>query len=162
MQQSLVRRTLAGISFGLLLAALAPASAQTCSLATVAGSWGATLTGTILFLAPPSGPGPVPAAAVLRFNIDTAGNVSGTEARNVGGGFANETFKGTASVNPNCTGTATVMFFESGVLVRTSVLAAVFDDLSTQIRLVQKSLTVPSGSKVPVVITVEGKKLGGD
>jgi hypothetical protein len=80
----------------------------------------------------------------------------------VGGGFANETFKGTFTVNPNCTGTTTVQFFQSGVLVRTSVLALVFDDLSTQLRLVQKSLTLPDGTKVPVVITAEGKKLGGD
>jgi len=41
-------------------------------------------------------------------------------------------------------------------------LALVFDDLSTQVRLVQKSLTLPNSTKVPVVITVEGKKLGGD
>jgi len=29
-------------------------------------------------------------------------------------------------VNPNCTGTTTVQFFQSGALVRTSVLAIVF------------------------------------
>jgi hypothetical protein len=88
------------------------------------------------FSYPPTGLGPVPVAAVLRFDIDTAGSVSGTEARNVGGGFANETFKGMVFVNPNRAGTTTVMFFESGVLVRTSALALVFDDLSTQVRLV--------------------------
>jgi hypothetical protein len=126
-------------------------------LATVAGSWAATLTGTIIL---PTGA--VPAAAVLRFNIDAMGNSSGTEARNVGGGFANETLKGTATVKPNCTGTATVQFFESGVLVRTSVVALVFDNLSTHVRMVQKSLTLPDGTKVPVVITLEGEKLTGD
>jgi hypothetical protein len=135
-------------------------SAQaTCSLATIAGGWAATLAGTILFPAPP---GPVPAAAVLRFNIDSMGDVSGTEARNVGGRFANETFKGTVTVNPNCTGSTTVSFFESGMLVRKSVVALVFDILSTHFRGVQKSLTLPDGTKVPVVITVEGEKLTGD
>jgi hypothetical protein len=59
-------------------------------------------------------------------------------------------------------GTTTVMLFESGVLVGTSVLVLVFDDLSTQVRLVQNSLTLPDGTKVPVVIMAEGKKLGGD
>jgi len=78
------------------------------------------------------------------------------------GRFANEILKGTVSVNPNCTGTATVMFFESGALQRTSVLSLVFDVLSTHVRMVQKSLTLPGGTKLPVVVTVEGEKLGGD
>jgi len=164
MTRSIVRTILVVLSVATLyMMTLAPeASAQTCSLATIAGSWAATLTGTVLFPAPPTGQGPVPVAAVLRFNVDTAGKVSGTEARNVGGGFANETLKGTASVNPNCTGTATVMFFESGALQRTSVLSLVFDVLSTHVRMVQKSLTLPDGTKLPVVVTVEGEKLGGD
>src|SRR5438552_3497468 len=151
MTRSLVRTILVVLSVATLYMSLAPeVSAQaTCSLATIAGSWGA-----ILFPAPP---GPVPAAAVVRFNIDAMGNVSGTEARNVGGGFANETLKGTVSVNPNCTGTATVNFFQSGALVRTSVLAVVFDNLSTHVRMVQKSLTLPDSTKVPVVITLEGE-----
>jgi hypothetical protein len=76
--------------------------------------------------------------------------------------FANEILKGTVSVNPNWTGTATVMFFESGALERTSVLSLVFDVLSTHVRMVQKSLTLPDGTKLPVVVTVEGEKLGGD
>src|SRR5438046_7790147 len=129
----IVRTILVVLSVATLYMSLAPkVSAQaTCSLATIAGSWGATLTGTILFPAPP---GPVPAAAVVRFNVDAMGNVSGTEARNVGGGFANETLKGTVSVNPNCTGTTTVNFFQSGDLVRTSVLAIVFNNHSTYLR----------------------------
>lgn len=88
------------------------------------------------FFLPSHRAGSGPSGGVLRFDIDTAGSVSGTEARNVGGGFANETFKGMVFVNPNRAGTTTVMFFESGVLVRTSALALVFDDLSTQVRLV--------------------------
>jgi len=132
---------------------------NTCSMATLAGDWAATLTGTILF---PSPTGPVPAAAVLRYNLDRAGIVSGTEARNVGGMFVNETLQGRATVNANCTGTATVNIFQRGVLVRTAVLAVVYDELSTQVRMVQKSLTFPNGTKVPVVVTVEGKKLSGD
>src|SRR6266481_3167638 len=121
MTRSLVRTILVVLSIATLYMSLAPeASAQaTCSLATIAGSWAATLTGTILFPAPP---GPVPAAAVVRFNVDAMGTVS---------------------VNPNCTGTTTVNFFQSGALVRTSVLAIVFDNLSTHVRMVQKSLTLP-------------------
>jgi len=164
MTRSIVRTIFVVLSVAALhmMVSAPAASAQTCSLATIAGGWAATLNGTILFPAPPTGPGPVQVAAVLRFNVDTAGQVSGTEARNVGGRFANEILKGTVSVNPNCTGTATVMFFESGALQRTSVLSLVFDVLSTHVRMVQKSLTLPDGTKLPVVVTVEGEKLGGD
>jgi len=42
--------------------------------------------------------------------------------------------------------------------VRTSVLTIVFDDNSKQVRMVQKSLTLPNGTQLPVVITVEGRK----
>jgi hypothetical protein len=161
MAHRFLRTILAVLSVAMLYVSLAPeAPAQdTCSLATIAGKWGATLTGTVLFPAPI---GPAPAAAVIRFDIDTAGNVSGTEARDVGGKFANETLKGKVSVNQNCTGTTTVNFFESGALVRTSALSLVFDVLSTHVRMVQRSLILPNGTKVPVVITVEGEKLSGD
>src|SRR5438874_5763278 len=111
MTRSIIRTILVVLSVATLYMSLAPeASAQTCSLATVEGSWAATLTGTILFPAPT---GPVQAADVLRFNLDRAGNVYGTEARNVGGGFANESIKGTFTVDPKRTGTTTEQFFQS-------------------------------------------------
>lgn len=50
----------------------------TCSLATVAGKYG------------------------------SEGNLSGAEARKVGGGFADETFTGTETLSPNCTATSTL------------------------------------------------------
>jgi hypothetical protein len=113
-----------------------------------------SFTGTLL---PPTGP--VPGAAVGRLSVDEDGNISGTEARNVGGGFANETITGSWSVNSDCTGTVTVNIYESGILVRTSVLAAVFVDHSSKLRLVQESLTLPDGTTIPVVVTVEGDRL---
>jgi hypothetical protein len=129
-------------------------AAETCSNAKAAGNWGLTLTGTLLL---PTGP--VPGAAVARARIDAAGNISGTEARNVGGGFANETITGSWNVNSDCTATLTVIIYESGVLVRTSVLSAVFVDDSNKVRMVQESLTLPDGTTIPVVITADGNKL---
>lgn len=85
--------------------------------------------------------------------------MSGTEARNVGGGFANETLRGTFAVNPDCTGTATVQFLESGNLVRTSVIATVWDDNANELRFVQESLVLPDGTNVPVVVTGEARKI---
>jgi len=144
-----------------LLVSLSPAAvAAKCSNTTVAGSWGLTLTGSLLL---PTGS--VLGAAVGTLNVDSAGNITGTEARNVGGGFANETAAGSWTVNPDCTGVATLNIYASGVLVRTSVLSLVFDQNSTEIRMVQQSLTLPNGTAIPVVVTVQGSKMissGGD
>jgi hypothetical protein len=91
--------------------------------------------------------------------LDAEGNVAGTEARNVGGGFANETFTGTQTLSPNCTATSTLKFFESGQLVRTSVITLVWDDNFNEFRFVQQSLMLPDGTNVPVVVTGEGRKV---
>jgi hypothetical protein len=156
MKRNIARTTLAVISVATLCLALVPAAlaAETCSNAKAAGNWGFTLTGTLIL---PTGP--VPGAAVGRFSVDAAGNISGTEARNVGGGFANETITGSWTVNPDCTATVTVNIYESGVLGRTSVLAAVLVNNSNKIRAVQESLTLPDGTSIPVVITLDGNKL---
>jgi hypothetical protein len=156
MKRKIVRATLLMISLATVCVGMAPAvqAAEHCSNAKAAGNWGLTLTGTLIL---PTGP--VPGAAVGRVRIDAVGNVSGTEARNVGGGFANETLTGSLTVNSDCTATLTVYIYESGVLVRTSVLAAVFVDDSNKVRMVQESLTLPDGTTIPVVITVEGIRL---
>jgi hypothetical protein len=104
----------------------------------------------------------VPIAAVGRAVLDDMGNVTGTESRSVGGGFADETFTGTYTVNPDCTGTATLAFSESGKLVRTSILSLIFDDHEREIRMVQKSLQLPTGAFLPVVITVEARRISAE
>jgi hypothetical protein len=55
--------------------------------------------------------------------------------------------------------TLTANVYESGNLVRTSVLALVLVDNSSKIRAVQESLTLPDGTNIPAVITVDGNKL---
>jgi hypothetical protein len=156
MKRNLARTTLLISVTALCLGVVPVQAAEHCSNAKAAGEWGFTLTGTLLLPAPT---GPVPGAAVGRLTVDAAGNISGTEARNVGGGFANETITGSWTVNADCTATVIANIYESGVLVRTSVLAAVFVDHSNKIRAVQASLTNPDGSTIPVVITLEGNKL---
>jgi hypothetical protein len=120
----------------------------------VAGHFGGTLTGTLIL---PTGG--VPAGAVFTLDISTAGSISGTEARNVDGGFADETLEGTLTVDANCTGTASFRVFESGVLVRKTVFSLVFDDHSTELRAAEQSLVLEPGDKVvPAVITADAKK----
>jgi hypothetical protein len=148
-------QTTLGLILIVILASLAPeAHANSCSPARSSGQYGFTLTGVVILPA-----GPVPIAAVGRASLDAAGNVSGTESRSVGGGFADETFTGTYSVKADCTGTATIDFYESGQLVRTSALSLVFDANNREIRMVQKSLQLPNGAILPVVITVEAKRI---
>jgi hypothetical protein len=154
MKRNVVGTSLMLITLAALLATLEPAAhAAHCSTATVAGTWGFTLSGTLIL---PSGA--VPGAAIGRAVADNDGNLTGTEARSVGGGYGDETFTGSWTVNPDCTASMTANFYEEGQLVRTSVLTIVFDDNSKEARMVQKSLTLPNGAQVPVVLTLEGRK----
>jgi hypothetical protein len=130
------------------------AHAMKCSTETVAGNWGFTLSGSAIVNG-----SPVLVAAVGTVTADEEGNLNGTEARSVGGGYADETITGTWTVNANCTGTLDARIYESGQLVRISVTSVVFDDGSKQFRMVQKSLTLPDGTtQLPVIITLEGRK----
>lgn len=125
-----------------------------CSPATVAGNYGFTLSGTLLL---PTGA--VPLAAIGRSTLDVEGNGFGTEARNLGGSFANDTFTATYTVSSACTGTGTLKFFESGQLARTSVIATVWDDNANEFRFVQQSLTLPDGTNIPAIVNGEARKI---
>ena len=149
-----MERTFFGIIFLAALLGAPAAQAAQCSQGGTAGAYGFTLSGIVIL---PTGA--VPIAAVGRAVLDAAGNVSGTESRSVGGGFADETFTGTYSVNADCTGTTTIRFYEAGQLVRTSVLSIIFDNNSREIRMVQKSLQLPNNAFLPVVITVEARRI---
>jgi hypothetical protein len=119
----------------------APASAQAreCSLADVAGQYGVTLSGTIAAV------GPV--AIVGQFTLDASGRVTGAETASFNGNVVKETVSGTATVNPDCTGTATIDVFRSGVLVRTTSLDIVVDDNQTEIR----AIALTNGTTVTVI-----------
>ena len=141
-----------------VLVYLSPAAeARSCSMAATAGGYGFTLNGVVI-----SPNGPVPIAAVGKAILDVSGNVNGTEARSVGGGYADETFTGTYAVSADCTGTTTLQFFENGNLVRTSVLSLVVDNNEREIRMVQKSLTLPNNVVLPAIITVEARRMFTD
>jgi hypothetical protein len=144
---------------GLLLSAVAlsaapSAHAQQCSLASVAGKWGYTYTGTLIL---PTGT--VPVAAVGRFTLDASGNLTGAQTRNNGGISSQETITARISVNADCTGTGNFNVYQSGQLVRTAALAFVFDDDSRELRGIFESLTLTNGPSLPVVITVEAKRI---
>jgi hypothetical protein len=155
MKRSVVHTNVLILSVVVILGGLVQkAYAARCSTESVAGDWSFTLTGTLIVQG-----GAVPVAAAGRFTADRDGDVTGVEARSVGGGYADETVTGSWTVNPDCTATFSVKVYESGSLVRISVVSLAFDDNSKEARMVQKSLTLPDGTtQLPVVITLEARK----
>lgn len=125
--------------------------ARRCSTASVAGKFGFTTTGSV--------PAIGPVAATGRFSQDASGNITGTQTRSLNGDIADETFAGTATVNPDCTGTDTIQVFESGVLVRTTTLHVVYDDDGREARAVFTSLVLPDGTSLPSIITIEARRI---
>ena len=121
MKTNLVARaTLAGIGLALFIAVALPAHATQCSLANVAGSYGYTTSGFVAALGTF-----VPAAAAGRITFDGNGHVNGIQTRVVAGSSLDETYSGTYSVNPNCTGSFTVLVEPD---TRTSTVDLVWTD----------------------------------
>jgi hypothetical protein len=142
-----------GATFVLALAPL-QAKASHCSTAAAAGKWAYTYTGTIF-----TQNGPLPAASVGHFRQDAAGKITGSQTRSVAGNSGVEDISGTASVNKDCTGTATVDVLVNGQVQRTAVLAVVYDNNMNHARAIFQSLTLPDGTNVPVVITIDYARL---
>ena len=122
-----------------------------CTSRTGAGTWGFTTTGSI--------PGIGAVAATGIFTQDESGNITGTQTRSLNGDIADETFTGTATVNPDCTGTDTIQVFDGGVLVRTTTLHVVYDDDGREGRAIFTSLVLPNGASLPSVLTIETRRV---
>jgi hypothetical protein len=113
--------TLSAIGFALSMANALPAQAAQCSLEGVKGSYGYTSNGFVA-TSPMTF---VPVAAAGRITFDGHGNVSGTQTRVVAGSTLDETYAGTYSVNPDCTGSFTVLVQPD---TRTSTVNVVWTD----------------------------------
>jgi hypothetical protein len=141
---------------GIFVLVLAPLQAQAshCSNASQAGNWAYTYTGTIF-----TQNGPLPTASVGRFSQDAAGNITGSQTRSVAGNSGVEDISGNVTVNPDCTAGATINVLVNGQLQRTAVLALVYDSNGNHARMIFQSLTLPNGTNVPVVITIDANRL---
>jgi hypothetical protein len=116
----IARATLAATVVVLFMTVALPARAAQCSLASVAGSYGYTTSGFVAI----SGSF-VPVAAAGRITFDGHGHVNGIQTRVVAGSSLDETYSGTYSVNPNCTGSFTVLVEPD---TRTSTVDLVWTD----------------------------------
>ena len=139
-----------------LVLTLVPLQAEVshCSNTSAAGSWAYTYTGTIFTTS-----GALPAASVGHYKQDAAGNIAGSQARSVAGSSGVEDISGTVSVNKDCTATATINVLVNGQLQRTAALALVYDSNGNHVRMIFQSLTLPDGTNVPVVLTIDGNRV---
>ncbi|MGH9544346.1 MAG: hypothetical protein ACRD23_03940 [Terriglobales bacterium] len=153
MKRNLARLGL--VAAAICIASILPlqANAAQCSQATAAGNWAYTYNGTVY------APSALPAAAVGHFKLDHAGNLTGSETFTLAGVPEEEDITGTMTVNADCTGTATIQVFLDGQLQRTSVLAVAYDSGLTHARAIFQSVTLPDGSNLPVVITIDASRV---
>jgi len=154
MNTNLLRSLLA---LGLVLAAtLMPcqANAAQCSTASTSGNWAYTYSGTIF-----TASGQLPLASVGHFHQDVSGNITGSQNRSVAGQSGLEDISGTNSVSGDCTSSFTINVLVNGQLLRTAQLAAVYDNSGNHVRAIFQSLSLPDGTNLPVVITIDGNRV---
>jgi hypothetical protein len=163
LRRTLMKRNLViGVLVAVLFAALSagPISAARawgsdgCTISSVAGAFGFSYNGVGIL---PSGP--VPVAAVGNFRQDAAGNVVGSESNSLGGNSTDQTLLGKITVNHDCSGTLVAQVYEGGVLVRTSYIHLQYENNTNEILGIFQKLVLPNGSNLPVVITIDGKRL---
>ena len=147
---------LAGLLFAAVALSAAPtAQAGQCSLAVVAGKWGFTTSGTVVGIGP--------RASVGILTLDAAGNLLGGKATaNLNGSVTHETFSGTYSVNPDCTGKSTIDVLDlSGNPILTITFEFVVDDNLQGLRSIFTSAVLPNGTPLATVITSDAKRVSG-
>jgi hypothetical protein len=122
-------------------------------MAGAAGNWAYTYSGTVY------APDPFPAAAVGQFRNDANGNVIGRQTHTLAGQTEQEDTSGTATVNADCTGTANINVLVNGQIIRSAVLNIVYDENQNHARLIFVTITLPDGTILPSVVTMEASRL---
>jgi hypothetical protein len=132
--------------------------ARPCSNATAAGSWSFTVTGTFFF---PSPIGSIPLVNLGILTFDEAGNLVGTQTRNVGGAVGEEKVTGTLSLDPDCTGTVIARAFDpsSGALMGTAFTKIVLDDNARQMHALITEELDSHGRPFPGVVSGGGERV---
>jgi len=95
--------------------------AHDCTLSDAAGRYGYTSTGSIV--SPPVGL--FTAVGHVRFN--ETGTFTGAQTTSIAGNLVDEAIQGTYTVNPDCTGSATVYVYHGSTLARISRINLVWD-----------------------------------
>jgi hypothetical protein len=101
-----------------------------CSSESLMGSFGFTSTGFLLAVPPPSAG---PFGEIGRQSFDGLGGTEGSATLSANGNIRHVTFDGSYVVNPDCTGTMTLVVAPIGVTV---ILDFVIDDDGAEIRAI--------------------------
>lgn len=153
MKNQIAHASLSGLfAITLIVSMAAPAhAAGPCSLARAAGNWALTDSGTVV--------GVGPRVAVGVFKLDASGNLTdGVAASSLAGTVASETFSGTYTVNPDCSGGFDVKIYSSGTEIFELNAFTAFDDDMREMRAVFTSAVPPVGSPFQTVISLQARK----
>jgi hypothetical protein len=104
--------------------------AHECTASDVAGKYGYTSSGTIVT------PAVGPFTAVGHVTLTESGTFSGAQTTSIAGNLVAETLQGTYTVNPDCTGTATVYVYHGSTPARTSIINVVWDLQQSEMRAI--------------------------
>lgn len=105
-------------------------------------------------------PARFPYASVGIYTLDEDGNLWGTRTASKGGTIVQVTVKGTATVDPDCTGKLTLGFFDDkGSQISAAVKFVVYDDKASEARAIVTFVPGPNGTSVPTVLTTNARKL---
>jgi hypothetical protein len=144
-KMSLARAAIGALLLATLVSIAPTARAHGCSMFDVAGAYAYTSSGTIVT------PAVGAFATVGHVTFSASGSISGAQTTSIAGNFFDETVSGTYSVNPDCTGTATVNIYHGTTLARSTNLNLVWDDNETDVR----AIFLTAGT----AITIDAKKM---
>jgi hypothetical protein len=114
---------------GLLALAQVP-QAHECTPSDTAGRYGYTSTGSIV------NPAVGPFTAVGHVTFTEAGTFTGAQTTSIAGNLVDEAIQGTYTVNPDCTGSATVYVYHGSTLARVSRINLVWDLRQSEARAI--------------------------
>ena len=137
--------TLGIIVSSALLTVTSAVQAHECTLSDAAGRYGYTNLGVIV--TPPVGP----FTAVGHATLTESGTFTGAQTTSIAGNHFDETIQGTFTVNPDCTGSATVNVYHGTTLARTSLINLVWDIHQNEMRAI---LLTPGTN-----VSLEGRKM---
>jgi hypothetical protein len=153
MKINVLARIASAAAAALVVAVSLPAQAKQCSQASAAGYWAYTYNGTVF------APDAAPIAAVGHYHQDAKGNVTGGQTHTLAGQTEAEDITATATVNSNCTGSATINVYLQGTLLRTTTVDLAYDSDGNHVRMIFTSLTLADGTVLPVVATLDGNRV---
>lgn len=135
----------------LILPAAAQAEGSGCSLSRAAATWIFTDNGTVI--------GVGPRTAVGKFTLTPTGLLlNGVGTSSLNGAIAEETFDGTFTVNPDCTGTVSVGIFSGGIELFTVTANLVFDRKMEHMHALFTSVVPPGKAPLLTVIALDGRR----